>query len=296
MSMEREKFIYSTGEEFSVINFKAKNPTKSFLFFHATGFNALTYKIFLESLFKKFGKNINILAIDLRGHGMSLAKKDPELLSSWSIYVNDCIEWIDSLQGDLVLSGHSMGAIIASRLAHARPKKVKKLIMLEPVLFSPFNSYKFRLLSKIKGFSRSSDMINAASRRRYKFSSTKEIIDSYEGRGAFTTWSKPWIENYVAGGSKKETTGGIVLTCHPSWESKTFSTSAMDNWKYLRKISCPSYVASGGINSTLSRESRKSLMKLGNNWVLQYFPDATHFLPMEKTETLIDQIYEFVSK
>jgi len=293
--MERKKFINSNQEEFSLLNLTDKKAKDNFLFFHATGFNALTYKVLLEGLFKNLNGSINIYAPDLRGHGMSKANNDPALLTSWSVYIEDCLEWVDSIDGDIIVSGHSMGAIVASRIAQARPDRVKNLILLEPVLFSPFNSLKFRLMSKLK-FKRSSEMVSGASRRRYKFGSQNEIIESYEGRGAFKTWDRPWIENYVEGGSKENSLGETVLTCHPSWESKTFGTSAMDNWKFLKLIDCSCYALSGGLNSTFSEPSRKALSALGANWKLDHFPNATHFLPMEETENLIDLIINFMSK
>ena len=295
MSMERNNFINSKQEDFSFLEIEKDDSDLSFLFFHATGFNALTYKIFLENLFQKSTHNINIKAMDLRGHGMTQANDDPKLLESWSLYVNDTLEWIDSIEGDLVVGGHSMGAIVASRLAAARPDKVKKLIMLEPVLFSPFNSFKMRLMSKLRS-ERSSKLISNTSRRRYKFSSQEEVITSYLGRGAFETWSRSWIENYVLGGTKQLDGGEVILSCHPLWESKTFSTSAMDNWQHLQKVHCLSYVASGGINSTFPDGSRNALKRLGLHWNLEHFPDSSHFLPMEKSETLIDRIDEFMSK
>tara|TARA_B110000014_G_scaffold264453_1_gene266234 strand:+ start:3662 stop:4543 length:882 start_codon:yes stop_codon:yes gene_type:complete len=293
--MERNSFINSKEENFSVLELVKNNSKLNFLFFHATGFNGLTYKSLLESLFNNSLQDLNVRAIDLRGHGMTKAEDDPKILSSWSIYVEDSLEWMNSLDGDFIVAGHSMGAIVASRLAVALPQRVKMLVMLEPVLFSPFNSLKFRVMSKL-GLSRSTDMINAASKRRHVFSNRQEILDSYEGRGAFKTWQLSWIENYVVGGSIQDEEGKTLLSCHPSWESKTFSTSAMDNWKFLRNICRPCYVATGGINSTCSNSSRKALKNLGSNWDLEHFADATHFLPMEKTETLIDRINQFMSK
>jgi hypothetical protein len=70
----------------------------------------------------------------------------------------------------------------------------------------------------------------------------------------------------------------------------------MDNWKHLQKVHCLSYVASGGINSTFPSGSRNALERLGLHWNLEHFPESSHFLPMEKSETLIDHIDEFMSK
>ena len=42
--MERKKYITKTGEEFSYLASDIKKGSRNFVFFHATGFNAETYK------------------------------------------------------------------------------------------------------------------------------------------------------------------------------------------------------------------------------------------------------------
>jgi hypothetical protein len=55
-------------------------------------------------------------------------------------------------------------------------------------------------------------------------------------------------------------------------------------------------ILSGNKESTFTPNARKTIEKLGSNWKMEVFPDATHSLPMELSETLIDRIYQFMSK
>jgi hypothetical protein len=55
-------------------------------------------------------------------------------------------------------------------------------------------------------------------------------------------------------------------------------------------------ILSGTVESTFTPNARKTIEKLGNNWKMEVFPDATHSLPMELSDTLIDRIYQFMSK
>ena len=67
--MDRIKILNSRGEIFSLLSSSdSQSSTLSILFFHATGFNAQTYIQLLEKLNKKFNQDINILALDQRGH------------------------------------------------------------------------------------------------------------------------------------------------------------------------------------------------------------------------------------
>ena len=76
--MERSSYINSKGEEFSYLKNKTKKDSLNFVFFHATGFNAQTYTILLDKLNKKFNSEINIYALDQRGHGLSKAEAIPK--------------------------------------------------------------------------------------------------------------------------------------------------------------------------------------------------------------------------
>lgn len=294
--MIRKEFRSTNGEVFSLLTNENTNPTKSnFVFFHATGFNAHTYSQFLNSLDAKFKNSLNVIALDQRGHGLSIAKAEPNELKTWSTYVDDALELVDSMEGPLVCMGHSMGAVIAAKVASLRKTRVSHLIMAEPVLWSPFQSMKFRIQSRLN-FKRPMSIADGAAKRRSSFENAASAIDSYVGRGAFTTWEKQWIADYINGGTKDNLEGGIELTCTPAWESKTFRSSSMDTWRYLKKIKIPCYVPCGEFGSTFSDEARISLRKLGNNWILDDFKDSSHFLPMEFSEELIDRIHAFMSK
>ena len=74
--MERKKFTNALGEDFSYLVHESTKSKLNFVFFHATGFNSETYKIFFEKLKNQFDNQINIYALDQRGHGLSKAKSD----------------------------------------------------------------------------------------------------------------------------------------------------------------------------------------------------------------------------
>ena len=290
--MERKKFTNALGEDFSYLVHESTKSKLNFVFFHATGFNSETYQILFEKLKNQFDNQINIYALDQRGHGLSKAKSDHNKLKSWDIFVEDGKEFIDSIQGPVICSGHSMGSIIAAKIASLYPDKVPNLFMIEPVLYGPLESLKFRFMSFIK-YNRGLSIADGAAKRRREFPSIEEAVSSYTGRGAFTTWTPEWIRNYLIGGSVS-ISSGIELSCAPEWEAATFRSSSMDTWGYLRKVKNNVMVVYGSLGSTFSIQARKNLFKLGPNWNSKYYKEASHFLPMEYPDSVIKDLKDYL--
>jgi pimeloyl-ACP methyl ester carboxylesterase len=57
------------GGRMAGIAFGAETATPDIVFIHATGFNARTYRTLLEPL----GERFHVLALDMRGHGLTNA-------------------------------------------------------------------------------------------------------------------------------------------------------------------------------------------------------------------------------
>ena len=296
--MERSSYINSKGEEFSYLKNKTKKGSLNFVFFHATGFNAQTYTILLDKLDKKFNSEINIYALDQRGHGLSKAEAVPENLTSWAPFLEDGLEFVDSLSGLIICSGHSMGAVIAAKVASKRKSKQIKLFMIEPVLFGPEQAKIWRASQEKPG--NKPNIADGAAKRRRNFDSIEEAMKSYEGRGAFKTWGSEWIKDYLIGGTQKSPNEGIELSCTPEWESMTFKSSSMDTWDFLEEIEVQTSTIAAApeenSGTTFSEDARKALLSLGSTWELEEIDGASHFLPMEFSDLTVDRISDYIDK
>ncbi|UXI18897.1 hypothetical protein NH340_JMT04840 [Sarcoptes scabiei] len=88
--------------------------TKMLVLLHGGGFSGLTWALFAKNLVGLC--HINIMAIDIRGHGSSKTSEDSDL--SVQTIVNDITEILknvfQSSMPELILMGHSMGGALAT--------------------------------------------------------------------------------------------------------------------------------------------------------------------------------------
>ena len=80
-----------------------------------------------ELLFAPLGAKFLLFALDQRGHGGS----EPGASYAIGDFADDAIAFVESLGGEPVhLIGHSLGAIVAQRVAQARPDLLASLILI----------------------------------------------------------------------------------------------------------------------------------------------------------------------
>ena len=70
----------------------------------------------------------------------------------------------------------------------------------------------------------------------------------------------------------------------------------MDTWKYLKRIKIDVMVLYGSLGSTFSAQARKALFKLGVNWKSNHYKKASHFLPMEYSDSLVQDLETYLKE
>ena len=173
MEMIKRKEIEIENNTFSYIHSKGLQENKNIFFFHATGFNAETYIPFYEKLNQLLHHEYSIFALDQRGHGLSKASAKPSDLISWETFFEDARNFVRFFKmSENIVMGHSMGGVVAARLAYDFEDEIQKSILIDPVLqpqslkfqipfFNISNKSFLSLLSFFKK-NRASEMINNA--------------------------------------------------------------------------------------------------------------------------------------
>lgn len=101
---------------------------------HGGGYSALTFGVLTEYLSSQIGSDVEILAVDLRGHGSTHADHADLKLDTFSEDIMAVLgEHFSPLSGEwppIILVGHSLGGAIAVDVAHKLPR-CAALVMLD---------------------------------------------------------------------------------------------------------------------------------------------------------------------
>jgi pimeloyl-ACP methyl ester carboxylesterase len=284
-----ERRVVAIGDgQISYIERKGRGPVV--VFFHANGFNAQTY----TQIFEALPDNIHLIAPDLRGHGQTTLNADPLSNTTWKFYGADAVKFIEALKIDntrgLVLAGHSMGGTTSLMTALAKPHLPQELFLVDPVLVPKLPMSFMRLVSRFMRKANFS-LADSAERRRSHYPDKQAIIDSYQGRGAFTNWPSKMLLDYVDGGVLPADDGGVDLACKPAWEAANYRSGGNDVWQRLRDIRIPVTLYHGdGMGVTCPPPVAKAFARRCRKTDRRFIPGASHFLLMEHPDLIAKEL------
>jgi len=268
--------------EFAYLDFGPEERPVDAVFLHANGFNARTYRTILGPLAGDF----RILALDLRGHGRTRAPTQPEGRPNWLDLGDDLVGFLETLDlKSVVLAGHSMGGTLSLFAATDAPDRVRALVLFDPVVLPP---------ERPAGQPASSPLIHGASRRRRHFDSREAAVQSYRGRGAFTTWAEPMLLDYVEDGFRDLDDGTVELACAPEWEVSNYLAQGHDPWDAFARSRCPITILRAEQGSTCNVDSRIDQLTADGRITIETIPGTTHFLPMERPDLVRSNLREAI--
>lgn len=263
------------------------------VFLHANGFNAATYGPLLAPLAAEH----SIVALDLRGHGLTSLPADPALMTTWDAYADDLVEVLDRIVPEgarpPILAGHSMGSVAALLAAARRPARVRSLVLLDPVMMHPW----FWLFARTPWGAarmRRFDLAVGAAKRRAVFASKEEAVATYRTRKTFASWQQGFLEGYVEGGFVDDP-AGVRLACAPAWEAANFATQTQNPWAALKRMRIPVTILAGSNRSTVHGGAAR-IARLAPRAQVETLPDTTHFFPMERPERVRQVLAETLAQ
>ncbi len=265
-------------------------------FAHANGFNGATYKQLLGPLADQF----HIRAWDARGHGHTTLPADPAKHRNWYVYRDDLIAMAEDFHAatgrKVILMGHSMGGAASVMAASERPDLVRGLVLIDPVMTPPMFRYMMALwrLTGRKGGPMS--LADGAERRRAVFESRDTAVERYFGRGAFRTWPRAFLADYIEGGTRIREDGQAELLCAPAWEAANFRAHGHNINRAVAKLSVPFALLYAAEGSTC-RAPFPTLMRARDRKAhVAEVPGSTHFLPMEFPDVVIAEVRAFAAR
>jgi thiosulfate reductase cytochrome b subunit/pimeloyl-ACP methyl ester carboxylesterase len=269
------------------LDFGPANRPVDAIFLHANGFNARAYRTILAPL----GSDLRILAADHRGHGATTLPTLIEGRADWHDVASDLLAFMAALRiGQVVLAGHSMGATAALLAAADAPAVARQLVFFDPVI-RPLEPRP----APQAGSARESSIVQGASRRRSHFPSRQAVLESYRGRGAFSTWTDAMLEDYVAAGFRDLPDGSVEIACAPEWEASNYVSQGHDSWAALEQTRCPIRIFKAEQSSAAFLDGREAQLGATGRIRVETVPGTTHFLPMERPELVRAAIREAVA-
>lgn len=248
------------------------------LFAHANGFNAFTYQRMLSALNALTG--VEIVAVDLRGHGSTTLPADPEHHRGWDVYARDLSHLMDQLDDvPLTLAGHSMGAASLILAAAARGSD-HRILAIEPVLL-PRIIYALARTPLHPAVRARNPLYKGALTRFDGFDSRDAALRRYREKPTFARWASGVVEDYLRDGLVQRGEAWR-LACTPAWEAANFGEQQHAMWRALDAAGSHVHVLKAGLRSTVFRpESTRLKVAFMETW-----PEAGHLLPMEQPEAV----------
>lgn len=288
MSFE-SKFVSSPRGDLHILEQKGDENSPVF-FLHGNSLCSSAYLPFLESLGKN-GKTI--LAADIRGHGLS-TPLDALPLKNWDIFVNDAVFVIEKHMNFPVTGiGHSMGGVFLYMAAARFPHLFSRLILLDPVIFSPYQIHIFRWMQML-GIQNWFSLPRLTRKKRNHFPDRKSASDHYRGKGMFRNWPEACLEGFVQDGLKPSGNGGFNLSCAPELEARFYESVPTKTWTYAKKVQCPVYAVRADSSRFFSQNAAELLQKRLASGQLVIFEGAQHFFPLDLPEKSAKLVAELI--
>ena len=238
---------------------------------HATGLHARCWTSVVTRL-----PEFHVLALDLRGHGAS-GKAPP---FEWRQFGADLTAFIAELDlTEIIGVGHSMGAHCIVQAALAAGWRFRRLTLFDPVIFPP--SVYAAGVSFKEGNS-------SVARRRNTWDSPQQMYDSFKARKPFANWTPATLRDYCEYGLLRHG-DGYRLACPPAIEAAIYPRAVEANLSVeLQDIAVPVQVIraeprppGAPVEDFMMSPTRPDLASQFPRGTDIYFPEYSHFMPME---------------
>jgi pimeloyl-ACP methyl ester carboxylesterase len=225
---------------------------------------------------------------------------NPNELDDWRPLTFDLIEFLDqhSFNQPIVI-GHSMGGIASLRAAILEPDRFKALVLIDPVLFSPFHIIARKMIWSMDTVYRHHPLIKATKYRRRKFADLNSIFTSFRQKSIFRYLNDESLWAYVKGITVPDPDKGYSLAYSPEWEMRIYATGIwndLDIWRDISRITIPVLVIRGKETNTFLPHAANQLLKRLPATKLVTIEKATHLVPLEHPEKVNRTIVNFLQE
>jgi lipase len=250
---------------------------------HATGFLGRIYRPIAQAL-TAIG---HVFTYDQRGHGDS--GRSPASEYDWHATMADLAGFIAAMGlKDVRGFGHSAGATAIGSLASEHPGLIRRAVLVEPVIFESAESPELNWRNPF---------VERTRKRRRVFDSVDAMFQNFDNKPPYATWRKDILRDYCEYGTRPTPDGKRELKCPPEIEAKYYESSRdFDGLGRILACEAPLLVMFGERSDSLGATLAGRVGAGLRNGRVVTFPDAGHFIPMEKPEEVARLAVEFLSE
>lgn len=259
------------------------------LFHHANGFCAALFAPVAEPLRERF----HVVAMDARGHGDSSMPPEgavPDAFS-WSLMAEDLqdvaailLEETGEQRIGLGL-GHSFGGTMIMTAESRQPGLYERLVLVDPVI-PPAT------LMNADMELRETEMVVRARRRRHRWSGRAAAREYFSSKELFAHWTPRAMDLYVEEALRDTADGGVELKCAREVEAEVFASSFSLNLKEVfPAIQAPALILWARQGNFPLDTFQQMCDQVPDATLVEM--DAGHLMPMEKPESVVEQVLGF---
>ena len=255
-----------------------RDDRPSLVFVHATGFHGRVFDRVLGGF-----PGHHSICLEQRGHGRS----EKVAIEHWRSQGEDLVAFVEALELDgLVGIGHSMGGHALVDAAAQTPV-FRQLLLLDPTISAPA-SYDEPL--PLDGG------IHPAARRKNDFASPEEMAKRLLPKGAYRLFAAGVLDDYCRYGLLPTEGGRYQLACPPAIEASVYMTARSNGAIHdsVHRLTIPVTIMRAMEPSPAHPRGDFSMSPTWPGLVNEfanarefYYPDCTHFIPMQMPDEVI---------
>ncbi|MCW8869931.1 MAG: alpha/beta fold hydrolase [Proteobacteria bacterium] len=277
--------MYPDPFQFWPANERANNKRQAIYFAHANAYPPASYQAIIDGL-RDIAPVVSYLQRPLWPEPPPLSS-----VKSWHDFADDVIHFFEQENmSNVMVVGHSMGAVSAFLAATKRPDLIKALVMIEPVVFSRGFCWLNRILPKF--LLEQVPIIKKTLHRPDHWPSLQAAFDFHRRTRAFKRVDDEQLWQFIRAGVKADNQGGYQLVFDKHWEAHIYQTVTPFR-KQLMQSTLPVLALRGAETDTIPAAFWRCWHKNTHHQLIE-IPNSSHLLPLERPEQVLAQALPFI--
>lgn len=243
---------------------------------HGNGFCASTLLPFTSHL----PADWTLLFTDVPGHGRS--PQPDHQMPDWQAMAACIGDGLAQRADKPVIGiGHSMGGVLTLLLAAARPELFSRILLLDPVLFSP-EVLLFQQVARKTGLWKRTALVRNVAARRRIWPDAASMLQDLQRKSLYRNWHPQALQAFIDGGVQPHA-DGVQLSCAPAWEASIFGSYPRGLWHAVHRVSVPvDILVASDSYGFIERAARRAAR--ANPCIQWQVYEGSHCFPMEQPE------------